>query len=213
MKKILCFLFLICISLPTLAAEQIKSFHSDIHIQLDGSVIVTETLHIRHEGEQIRRGIVRRLPTNSGERYQLISVKRNKQEEPSFIERRAHFYNINTGNDAFLPNPGESVFEITYQVWNVLRKYENHDELYWNVTGDNWNFPILKTSAQVYLPQDVQITAEKSFTGKTNSKNSGAYHGNGLWSSQKTLSNGEQMTIVVGFTPQHCQHRLHNTYF
>ena len=201
MKKLLGLLFLICISLPTLAAEKINSFHSDINIQLDGSVIITEKLNVRHEGKKIRRGFIRSLPTNSGEKYQLISVKRNGQPEPSFVEQPYGFYEINTGDNSFLPSPADSTFEITYQAWNVLRKYETHDELYWNVTGDDWEVPILKATATVHLPQNVQITKETSFVGRKNSKNSGTYHQNGFWSAPKQLSQGEHFTIVVGFTP------------
>ena len=194
-------IFLLFVSLPVLATEQINSFHADINIQLDGSVIITETLNIRHEGIKIRRGFIRSLPTNSGEKYQLISVKRNGRPEPSFVEQPYGFYEINTGDDSFLPKPADSTFEIKYQVWNVLRKYDTHDELYWNVTGDNWDFPILKASAQVYLPQGAEITKQTSFIGHKNSKNNGLYHQNGLWSAPKPLSQGEQLTIVAGFTP------------
>ena len=201
MKKLIYMIFLLFVSLPVLATEQINSFHADINIQLDGSVIITETLNIRHEGIKIRRGFIRSLPTNSGEKYQLISVKRNGRPEPSFVEQPYGFYEINTGDDSFLPKPADSTFEIKYQVWNVLRKYDTHDELYWNVTGDNWDFPILKASAQVYLPQGAEITKQTSFIGRKNSKNNGLYHQNGLWSAPKPLSPGEQLTIVAGFTP------------
>ena len=201
MKKLIYMIFLLFVSLPVLATEQINSFHADINIQLDGSVIITETLNIRHEGIKIRRGFIRSLPTNSGEKYQLISVKRNGRPEPSFVEQPDGFYEINTGDDSFLPKPADSTFEIKYQVWNVLRKYDTHDELYWNVTGDNWDFPILKASAQVYLPQGAEITKQTSFIGRKNSKNNGLYHQNGLWSAPKPLSPGEQLTIVAGFTP------------
>ena len=129
MKKLIYMIFLLFVSLPVLATEQINSFHADINIQLDGSVIITETLNIRHEGIKIRRGFIRSLPTNSGEKYQLISVKRNGRPEPSFVEQPYGFYEINTGDDSFLPNPADSTFEIKYQVWNILRKYDTHDEL------------------------------------------------------------------------------------
>lgn len=201
MKKLLCLLFFIFVSLPTLAMEKINSFHSDINIQLDGSVIITETLNIRHEGKSIRKGLVRSLPINSGEKYKLISVKRNGKPEPSFVEQPYGFYEINTGDDSFLPSPADSTFEITYQVWNILRKYDSHDELYWNVTGDDWSIPISKASATVHLPQNVQMTKEKSFAGSFNSKNAANYHGNGQWSAPHPLFKGEHLTIVVGFTP------------
>lgn len=201
MKKLFIILLFIFTTFPALSSEQINTFHADINIQLDGSVIITETLNIRHEGHKIKRGIVRTLPTNSGEKYQLISVKRNGVTEPSFVKRTYGHYHINTGNESFLPRPMESTFEIKYQVWNVLRKYDTHDELYWNVTGDDWDFPILKASARVYLPNGVQLTKKTGFVGRYQSKENSVYQENNSWSSPRTLSPGEQLTIAAGFTP------------
>ena len=33
--------------------------------------------------------------------------------------------------------------------------FADHDELYWNVTGNGWGFPIDRASARVVLPADV----------------------------------------------------------
>ena len=46
-----------------LAAERIVSFHADIDVQADGGMNVTETITIRAEGRDIKRGIYRDLPT------------------------------------------------------------------------------------------------------------------------------------------------------
>ena len=48
---------------PLRADERILSFDSDINVQSDGAFIVTETIRVRAEGRQIRRGIFRDFPT------------------------------------------------------------------------------------------------------------------------------------------------------
>ena len=33
------------------------------------------------------------------------------------------------------------------------RPFADHDEIYWNVTGNYWNFPIARANATITLPQ------------------------------------------------------------
>ena len=51
---------------PAFAAadERILSFDSNIVVRQDGSIEVTETIRVRAEGKQIRRGIYRDFPTD-----------------------------------------------------------------------------------------------------------------------------------------------------
>ena len=201
MKKKLCVLFALLFWVtPVFAREVIEDFNSQIQVQTDGSMIVTETLTVHHEGIKIRRGIYRDLPTTKREKYELVGVKRNGHYEPSFVEKRRGYYRINTGNDSFLPQPATSVFEITYRVWNVPKSYEGYDEVYWNVTGDEWAFPIENVSAQIILPAGAEIIQQASYIGRKGSTESATYEGEGNYTG-RYLSPGEQLTIAVGFTP------------
>lgn len=157
------------------AAEEIRSFHSDLRIQSDGSLEVTETIEIRAEGNEIRRGIVREFPTRYRDRFgnqvqvgfDLLGVERDGRPEPHFIERAANGLEINTGNDDLLPVPATYRFQLRYRTTRQLGFFADHDELYWNVTGTGWIFPILKASATVQLPGAVpivELTAE-GYTG------------------------------------------------
>ncbi len=42
--------------------ERINSFHTDLTVAADGQLTVTEEINIHAEGEEFKRGIVRRLP-------------------------------------------------------------------------------------------------------------------------------------------------------
>jgi uncharacterized membrane protein len=55
---------------------------------------------------------------------------------------------------------------ITYQVYNTIRTFEDHDELYWNVTGNKWPVMIQNANVSVFLP-DSSISNVKMdcFTG------------------------------------------------
>ena len=169
MQKLFFILLFSVFALPTFALETIKDFHSDIRVQTDGSVIVTEKITVNREGKQIRRGIYRDLLKTKGVRYSVISVKRDGEKEPFFTENAGRFYRINTGNDNFLPRNGLYTFEITYRASNVVLGFENYDEIYWNVTGNEWNFPIERVSAKVILPQGAQEIQHDGYTGSAGS--------------------------------------------
>jgi len=199
-NKILIFICTVFLSTRVLATEVIKSFDSLIQVQPDGSMIVTESITAHHEGIQIRRGIYRDLPTSKGERYQLLGIRRNGHPEPGFVEKRPGYYRINTGDNSFLPRPATSTFTITYKVWNIPKSYDGFDEVYWNVTGHEWAFPIESVSATVQLPPNAEIIQQASYIGSPGSQEPAIYDGNGLYRG-RPLSPGEQLTIAVGFTP------------
>ena len=56
--------------------------------------------------------------------------------------------------------------EISYVVRNGIRYFEDHDEFYWNVTGNDWPVPIDHAEAHVYLPKKAAGTLRaQAFTG------------------------------------------------
>lgn len=201
MKKVLFFLG-ICFSFSfnVLANEAILGFNSLIEVQRDGSVLVTENLTVRHEGKQIRRGIYRDLPLTKGVSYEPLSVTRDGRAEPFFIERKGTYFRINTGNDDFLPNPGISEFSIQYRVLNALKSYQSYDEIYWNVTGDQWAFPIMSARAQVVLPPGAEIIQQAGYVGRSGSRIAPKISTNGYFETD-VLNPGQQLTVAVGFTP------------
>ncbi|MGN6685230.1 MAG: DUF2207 domain-containing protein, partial [Devosia sp.] len=85
---------LVVTALPALSAEAIQSFDSKVTMATDGTVDVVETITVNSEGDQIRHGIYRDIPTQlinpdkSRQRSDLSirSVFRDGQQEPYSIE-------------------------------------------------------------------------------------------------------------------------------
>ena len=50
---------------------------------------------------------------------------------------------------------------------NQIRYFDSHDELYWNVTGNYWLFPIEAASARIALPDGASVTEAIAYTGKS----------------------------------------------
>lgn len=155
MKRLLILLCLL--TTQVIADERIISFDSDILIKTDGSIEVTETVTVRAEGKQIRRGIYRDYPTEYRDRFgNRVSVKyvprsvlRDGVSEAFHSERVSNGVRTYFGSARVLLEPGEYTYTYRYDAERMLGFFEDHDELYWNVTGEGWGFPIDRASATV----------------------------------------------------------------
>ena len=90
---------LLCLPLAAIADERILSFHSDVRVMTDGMIEVTETITVRAEGKQIRRGIYRDFPVEYEDRlgnaYKITL-------EPRFVQRNGQpeaFHTVRSGRD------------------------------------------------------------------------------------------------------------------
>ena len=204
-----------CLLVPAAQArEQILRFHSDIDVRADGSMLVTENIRVRAEGDQIRRGIYRELPTDYRDRFnnrikiffEVLDVTRDGLSEPFFIEKHANGVRIYIGRaDRLLP-PGDYDYAITYQTDRQLGFFENHDELYWNVTGNGWGFAIMNASASIELPDGVPAGAMsiEGYTGPfgAQGRNYSANIGRDAVAFVETtrpLQRAEGLTVVVSW--------------
>ena len=179
MMRALAAVLLLLVAPAAGAQERILSFDSDIVISSDAVLNVTETIRVQSEGRNIRRGIFRDFPTDYrdrlGNRYRvtfnLRRVTRDGAGEPARLERRSNGVRIYIGSaDRLLP-PGIYTYQIQYETTRQLGFFAAHDELYWNVTGNGWQFPIEEARARIKLPAGIDrnaITVE-GYTGAAGS--------------------------------------------
>ena len=160
------------------AKERIIRYHSDITIETNGDLLVHENITVIAEGNKIRRGIFRDFPIlqeNAAGRnikvgFEVLSVTRNGKDEGWKTESFSNFTRIYIGNkDVFIPQ-GLHSYTISYRTDRQLRFFDSHDELYWNVTGTEWEFDIEEASAAVRLPSGVTAEDTFVFTGPYGSR-------------------------------------------
>ncbi|MDJ0750816.1 MAG: DUF2207 domain-containing protein [Woeseiaceae bacterium] len=213
MKRLLACLLL---ALPpaAVADERILEFHSDIRVFNDGMIEVTETIKVRAEGRQIRRGIYRDFPVDYedrlGNEYRMrlepVAVRRNGENEPFHTVRSGRDVRTYFGrSDRFIEH-GIHTYTFRYRVDRMIGFFDEHDELYWNVTGNSWAFPIDKASATVRLgfeaPRDALIV--DGYTGRLGSSGQdyGRFlddDGNVNFQANRSLPASHGLTIVVGW--------------
>ncbi len=176
MKKILVSLILLFfLPWPTVArgSERILDYGAYIGIKPAGDMDVTERITVVCEGDRIKHGIYRDFPTRYKDGYgntvrvafEVRDIRRDGHEEPWHTEDRGNGVRLYIGSkDAFL-EPGEYAYTITYRTDRQLGFFTDHDELYWNVTGNGWEFPIEKAKATVELPPGARILSTSAYTG------------------------------------------------
>ncbi len=175
MLRVLRFALLSLCLLPlwAAAAEVIEDFAVTLQVQPDASLLVTERITVQAEGEQIRRGIYRDLPVSYGMPLglqksgpiSLLGVTRDGQAESVSTERNGAWVRYYIGSADHLLQPGRYQYELRYRVERQLLHHEGTDELYWNVTGNQWVFPILQASVEVKLPPGARIGQLAAYTG------------------------------------------------
>ena len=212
MRPIIAALFVL-IATTAAADERILEFHSNIVVSQAGWIDVTETITVRSEGNQIRRGIYRDFPTRYvdayGNRvevdYTPHSVLRNGNVEDHFSKDLSNGVRTYFGSENRLLQDGVHVYEYRYRADRMLGFFPQHDELYWNVTGNDWAFPIDRASATVRLDfaGSPTVSSAEAYTGLTGQQG-GAYTSGIVgeradFETSDTLAPHEGLTIVVSW--------------
>ena len=196
------------------ADERILDYQSDILIHSDGNLVVTETIRVRAEGVDIRRGIFRDFPTRYKDRFgnqykvdlNILDIQRNGAPEPFHTEKRSNGMRIYMGSANQMLTHGVHSYQLRYQTSRQLGFFKDHDELYWNVTGNGWMFPIDHASARIELPasvnrEDLQIsfyTGAQGAAGK-DAQSTIVNERAILFESTRALQPNEGLTVAIGW--------------
>ncbi|KKC41308.1 hypothetical protein WH87_01320, partial [Devosia epidermidihirudinis] len=208
----LCVLLALTLALPAHAREEITSYQSDITLLTNGAVSVVEALAVNAEGVDIRRGIYRDIPTTqvsiSGQKIRstltVTNVTHNGAPEPFRTERMGDFVRIWIGDpEQFVPR-GRNSYVIDYTMDRMARSFDDHDELYWNATGNYWIFPIVNATARVTLPSGAVISDLIAYTGAVGSMEQAVTSrktsdNTATFTTTRQLMAGEGMSFAVKF--------------
>ena len=153
--------------------ERILSFDSHINIFAEGDVVVTETIRVVAAGKKIRQGIYRDFPTRYRNsrgsqvkvRFEVLDVRRDDQPEAYHTERQSNGIRVYMGKKGVLLQPGETTYTLVYRSNRQIGFFSDYDELYWNVSGNGWNFVIEKVRAVIQLPPGAEAIQYAAYTG------------------------------------------------
>jgi uncharacterized membrane protein YgcG len=201
------------LALPAAAQAQsrILSYSSDVTVEPDASLRVVETIRVFGDGRTVDHGIYRDFPTrtpglfNHRVPFQVLDVRRDGRVEPFTVTSKESSAHVQIGDPAVHLGVGDFTYTIAYRTGEQLRFFADHDELYWNVTGNEWPFPIDVAEAVIHLPAGAneRVGAFEGYTGESGSKEKALRterrDGAAVFTTTRPLDAKEGLTIVLGW--------------
>lgn len=190
---------------------EIKNFHSEISINSDGKVEITENILADFTNEA-HKGLGRSIPykytglETVNAKLDFVSATNEKGFSwNNDIYRENGYLNIDMYEPTGKMLNSEAIFIPKYTAKKVIGFFEEHDEFYWNVNGTEWVVPIQKLTAKISLPKSFSKDKLKTtcYTGgygstEQNCKISFPDNQTVNFETTKPLSPYENLTIVIG---------------
>jgi uncharacterized membrane protein YgcG len=138
-------------------------------VRRDSSLVVRETIAFRFEGAH--RGVYRVIPvryTRAGLDFALrLDAIQALDETHRPLESEVSYSGRYVRIKIRVPGAENATKTIVlvYQVRRALFTVEDHQELYWNVTGDEWEVPIRAVQATVASPVPLDGVRSVAYTG------------------------------------------------
>ncbi|MFH0929840.1 MAG: DUF2207 domain-containing protein [Candidatus Moraniibacteriota bacterium] len=193
----------------SLSAEKITSFNGEIKINSDSTINVTENISYDF-GDNQKHGIFRFIPVKykaRGGNFNLRVSNVKITDENGLSQNFTTSYegdNIKFQiGDADKLVSGQKNYVISYVIRRAVNYFPDHDELYWNFTGNEWQVPVESADVKVILPENAKENLQyKCFEGVFGTTNecAASASGNSLeYKSLDPMDPGQGLTIVNGW--------------
>ena len=181
--------------------EKIYLFDVKVAVQQNGEIQVTENITLNVKHQKIRRGIYRDLPDSIQESAKPVSLTMDGEIHPFFTEKTGRFLRVNFGNNDYI-SQGKHTYSFTYTYTGAINFLKDYDELYWNVTGNDWDFTIDKAQIEITFPENTKVLEEgiSLYTGAYGQQGHNAKQtSNFVFETTKPLSPKEGFTVAIPF--------------
>lgn len=203
----LSFLFVVSEANSAFALERILEMNVSAVVHPESSLTVTEEISFIAEGQNIRRGLIRVFPVKynvNGRtrevRFAMKSATLDGRSVEFRTERSGADVEIRLGNPREYLPVGRHTYVLTYTATREIRFFDDHDELYWNVTGNDWDFSIEKASFRVTLPNGAHFTNYDGYTGGWGARGKDfRLDQQRVFSTTRALRPREGFTVAVGW--------------
>ncbi len=195
--------------------ETVNDFSVHALLGRDGHVSFRENI-LYDFGDNQRHGIYRYIPVDYrryGARYELNvklgDITQDGHAEPYTLSSTdlmgdGKVLNLRIG-DPNVTMPGQHGYGIAYSTDRAITFFKDHDELYWNVTGNGWDVPIEQTAFALDLPPGILTAGIKviCYTGPVGSTEQacmgGVVEGRVEVKATRVLGPKEGLTLAVSF--------------
>ena len=190
--------------------EQIIEFNTKLTINEDGTVDVVEEIDYVFPDQ--RHGIFRDIP-----------LSKENQDGNAFLMSATgvsvtdHFgksYKYQNNSDSRqislkIGDPNKTItgrhqYVISYTLSGAVTYFSDHDEFYWNVTGNDWEIPIQRTNTTIKFPNSIASNTDAiCFTGSYGAERSDCkvtkVSPTEIIISSEELASGDGITVVTSF--------------
>ena len=166
-------LLLLALPATSLSAQRsysIEKFDARIRVNRDASIDVTESITARFVGSW--NGLYRTIPvkyrTPQGLNWTLgVSLQSAQDDAGRNLRTETSRQGAYIKYKVWIPGAANAdrTLVLRYHATNGLRFFDEHDELYWNVTGDEWEVPIRAATAEIELPPGTPGARAIAFNG------------------------------------------------
>ncbi len=214
-RGLLCLLLIGILSPAVRADERILEFGSLVSVREDASLEVTETIRVRAEGQAIRRGIFRDFPTTYRDLrgntvivpFKVRGILLDGRPVPFSVKPQANGKRVYIGDPDRYVQPGIHTYTLVYQTGRQVGFFKDHDELFWNVTGNGWRWPIDAAWCVITLPgtgEKARIQRTEAYTGRMGEKGrdfriEDKTGGEPRFVTTRVLAPGEGFSVVAGW--------------
>lgn len=156
-------------------AEVIHDYAVEIWILPDGDLGITETIDYDFATE-LHHGIFRTIPTRffhddvNDRIYPIEDVSvtaTGGAPTDTEVSQEGSATVIRVG-DPDVEISGRHTYTLAYRVEGALNGFADHDELYWNAIGDEWDVPIEGAVVTVHTPTGIRrVTCFQGYAGST----------------------------------------------
>lgn len=188
-------------------AESISNYDVDIQVADDGTLLISESIDYDFQGTQ-RHGIYRHIDdTYDGDAsvwykdryadFKVLSVTRNGAAEVYKTESQE-------GLALKIGNPESTItgiqqYKIVYEVSGAMLQVDDKHELYWNVTGNEWEVSIESVKVTVRSSEGQLQSTYACYVGKVGeNRTCTSVSSDGLTTTflQESLALGEGLTVA-----------------
>ena len=166
-------LLLLALSATSLGAQRsysIERFDARIRVNRDATIDVTESITARFVGSW--NGLYRTIPvkyrTPQGLNWTLgVSLQSAQDDAGRNLRTETSRQGAYIKYKVWIPGAANAdrTLVLRYHATNGLRFFDEHDELYWNITGDEWEVPIRAATAEIELPPGTPGARAIAFNG------------------------------------------------
>ena len=213
-------LFPLLITSPVFASTQdftVQSFTADYYLTRTSEkysrLSVEETIVAQFPTYDQNHGILRAIPKKyqgHGVNLEVQKVTDETGKSYSYTTLSENDNKVLKIGDANTYVHGLTTYKISYELRNVIN-FQNLDEFYWDINGDQWQQPMTNVTGRVHLSKELfeQLSGDQvCYTGASGSteqnciisKSEDAADDLMITTTAENLGSGQNVTFDIGFT-------------